>query len=610
MRLRGTIPLIGTLVMVVAIAFAAVQSSNRLITEAEGMRVQDRVTLARAYANTLDKAIDQIFQGWAAQMAAARLTGAPGSPVDAAYVERWTTISLGQQALAVLDGHGAVTVSGGAAVPPSTDPGFGAVRAAVASGSPTMSPVMFAGRIPVLAVVVPITPGNGANGAVAYFLNLTQAQTFQFFTTIFTSTTTRGERASYLLFDRNRVVVSSPLVSQIGTRLPDVAGYRQATAPSVGHVEFADNGARMVLIHAPLGTTGLSAAFLQGASAFHGGIRAQHQRNNLMVFGLMAFAGIVVAVVSLRRQRSVHRSEERLAALFQNAADVVAVVRDGSTTFVSASVERMTGQTSAGLVGRPPADLLFDDEARDGYDELMRFAADHPGRPSEVELSMTGRDGERRWADVTAVDLSHDRSVEGVVLTLHDVTERRALEAEVAHRALHDSLTDLANRSLFGDRLAHGIRRLDRHDRALALLFLDLDGFKPVNDELGHAAGDAVLKEVANRLRNEARAGDTVARLGGDEFAVLAEDLEGPDEARAVAERLLAAIGAPIDVGGQSVTVGASIGVAVAQDARADPETMLRNADLAMYAAKDGGKSRVELYGRHLAEDRSTLQAG
>jgi diguanylate cyclase (GGDEF)-like protein/PAS domain S-box-containing protein len=198
------------------------------------------------------------------------------------------------------------------------------------------------------------------------------------------------------------------------------------------------------------------------------------------------------------------------------------------------------------------------------------------------------------------------------VLSIHrDISERKVLEQQLAHQAFHDSLTGLANRALFRDRVEHAVARSVRHPQPLIVMFLDLDNFKTINDSLGHAAGDELLVMVAKRLRGCLRVTDTVARLGGDEFAILLEDAKHPEDSVAVAERITNELSMPCTLEGKEVFIGTSIGIAssIGGDTA---EELLRNADVAMYIAKSKGKACYELFQPHMHQvvlERLDLEA-
>jgi len=210
-------------------------------------------------------------------------------------------------------------------------------------------------------------------------------------------------------------------------------------------------------------------------------------------------------------------------------------------------------------------------------------------------------DGEERWlvAPARATGTMYDEQDRRALAMLGSIAAesmaRVQLANEMAHVARHDPLTGLPNRALFNDRVAHALGTRRRHNRPLAVLFCDLDGFKSVNDQFGHEAGDELLSVVGNRLRGCLRPGDTVARLGGDEFAVLLDELIDVAAAREVSERIIAAVRQPAAVLGHETGIGVSIGIAL-HTGREDPEELLRNADLAMYRAKALGKNRYELF--------------
>lgn len=234
-----------------------------------------------------------------------------------------------------------------------------------------------------------------------------------------------------------------------------------------------------------------------------------------------------------------------------------------------------------------------------GVDAIQQLALAAPRTPIVV---LTGDDD----GDLAIRALRHgaeDYLVKGqidpstMIRSIRYSIERKAFERRLAERAHFDPLTGLVNRALLLDRLNHALARASRTRKRIALLFIDLDGFKKVNDTRGHGAGDRVLKEIANRLSRVARKGDTVARLGGDEFVVILEDLEDVSHAGGAADRLLRSVEAPLAVmPGESVRLTCSLGIAVFPDSAADAESLLRNADEAMFFAKKAGGNRVRYY--------------
>jgi diguanylate cyclase (GGDEF)-like protein len=189
----------------------------------------------------------------------------------------------------------------------------------------------------------------------------------------------------------------------------------------------------------------------------------------------------------------------------------------------------------------------------------------------------------------------------GYVLSFRDIGERKQVEAKLQHDAMHDLLTGLPNRALFLDRLTLAFtRRARRRDQSCGVMFLDLDRFKEINDSLGHAAGDVLLVSVAERLCAALRPQDTAARLGGDEFAVLVENILSIGDLDIVANRILSAMARPFEIFGHSIDVGASIGVAMAGPDHTAPELLIRDADFAMYRAKQAGGGRFEIFDKHL----------
>jgi diguanylate cyclase (GGDEF)-like protein/PAS domain S-box-containing protein len=284
-------------------------------------------------------------------------------------------------------------------------------------------------------------------------------------------------------------------------------------------------------------------------------------------------------------------SEQDLRSAFDNAPTGMAVVTpDGVVT----ASNRALGT----LLGRPPCDLvghtLFEVTHPDDL-ECARDACHRLRDPDQAvwrhECRFLRSDGEVVWVLVSSarVAAAPGRPAH-LIMHVQDVGERKALEAEIVHRSLHDPLTGLANRILLFDRISHALARADRTASPTCLFLLDLDGFKDVNDTHGHAAGDELLQQFATRLSGALRPGDTAARLGGDEFVVLCEDTS-EDQAQLIAERLRAAASWPFDLPVGRVTISASVGVSSSADPSDDPAELVRLADVSMYAVKRGRRS-------------------
>lgn len=287
-------------------------------------------------------------------------------------------------------------------------------------------------------------------------------------------------------------------------------------------------------------------------------------------------------------------SRERFAALVQHSSDVVTIIdADARVQYQSASSERLLGFQPSQIEGTSLCDLMTPARATDFLKAFSRVATKPLGVHS-MRTTWRHADGGTRDVELTITNLLDNPHVSGLVVNSRDVTDRTTLEAELLHQAFHDSLTGLANRALFRDRLVHALQREGRADGGVAIMFLDLDGFKEINDTLGHSTGDELLVLVASRLRHELSAGDTVARFGGDEFAILIED---PLDAPLLAQRIGVALQQPFTFGAHLVQVSASIGIAASNAADATTaEQLLRNADLAMYQAKAAGESSFVIY--------------
>ncbi len=309
---------------------------------------------------------------------------------------------------------------------------------------------------------------------------------------------------------------------------------------------------------------------------------------------------ISLALESAALTEEVHRreSEARFGSLVQHASDLITVLdADATIVYQSPSIERVLGYAPADVIGTRFDRLLAPEE----NSRLLRLLADgaaYAGSETEVlECSLRHTDGTLRQFEVLHTNLLEDDAVRGIVLNSRDVSERKAFEEQLAHQAFHDPVTNLANRALFVERVRHAVARNRREQHGIAVIFLDLDDFKTINDSLGHAAGDEVLREVAERLATSIRATDTAARFGGDEFAILLEDVVSAQEAADTAERVLESLLEPLRLDQKEIIVRSSLGISVVEgESPADADELIRNADAAMYIAKRDGKGGYRLF--------------
>jgi len=295
-----------------------------------------------------------------------------------------------------------------------------------------------------------------------------------------------------------------------------------------------------------------------------------------------------------RRTAELGAREERFRALVQNSSDAITITdADLRIQYQSPSIERIFGYLPLEVLNRSLSELIHEDD-RSAMQALFENMAGRPGATAHLEARWLHQNGTWRHSEMAISNLLEEPAVKGLVINTRDITDRKALEEQLEHQAFHDSLTGIANRALFKDRLQQSLARAARRQEKPAILFLDLDGFKSVNDSLGHGCGDELLAAVAARLRPYVRTGDTMARLGGDEFAILLEDTEGFSAPIGVAERIIQALKEPFVLGQHEMTISASIGVAAF--AEETPDELLRNADIAMYMAKSAGKGRYEVF--------------
>ena len=283
-----------------------------------------------------------------------------------------------------------------------------------------------------------------------------------------------------------------------------------------------------------------------------------------------------------------------LAKVIDLLLDAVCVVDEaGRFVFVSAAGEQIFGYRPDEMIGQPMISFVFDDDRERTLQAAANIVAG--GQHSHFENRYIRKDGSVVHLMWSARWSAGDRMR---IAVARDITARKQAEARIEHLALHDQLTDLPNRALFYDVLSAALNRPRRADARVAVLYIDLDGFKQVNDCYGHDVGDALLCDVAVRLRGCVRRSDLVARLGGDELVVVLDSVDWPSGVQQAAEKIRTTLAEPVEIGGRPLTATSSIGIALYPDHADNAEQLVRHADQAMYRAKNAGGNRVALAGR------------
>jgi diguanylate cyclase (GGDEF)-like protein/PAS domain S-box-containing protein len=298
------------------------------------------------------------------------------------------------------------------------------------------------------------------------------------------------------------------------------------------------------------------------------------------------------AIRNTETLRSLKTSEQRFRSVVDSASDAILVIADnGLVQSWNPQALKLFGQSPSALGTIEFSELFNGELARQTMTDLVsglrRVQQVDDVQALDVEVATP--EGLSFPCEVTMASW-HGLGGKQWTAIVRDVTERKAMEARLVHQAFHDPLTKLANRSLFRNRVEHGVTRLTRAAKYVGVLFCDLDDFKRINDTLGHAAGDELLVAVAHRLQSCIRRQDTAARLGGDEFAILVEDAAETEDILKVAAATLRAFNQPFTIADREVVVTASIGIAISGETDNEAEVLLRNADVAMYAAKNSGK--------------------
>lgn len=309
---------------------------------------------------------------------------------------------------------------------------------------------------------------------------------------------------------------------------------------------------------------------------------------------------IEMALFKHRTEMKLREKEEWLSTILAGIADgVIATDPYGVITFMNPVAAALTGWKPESGVSRRLEDvvLLYDGDKEISFYLSPQEIIENDGFPRNIPNLWIIHQQKKTPIEIKASVIRDENGAPtGLVILLHDITERRQHEEELRRLAIHDSLTGLPNRLLFFDRLNLALCHARRYGHRLAILMLDLDHYKKINDTYGHSVGDLLLREVGKRLQAAIRSSDTVARFGGDEFVLLLPEIHEQTDAAQIAKRILEAISSPFDINGLPLLITVSIGIAIFPEDGEDRETLITNADLALYAAKDKGRNCFFFY--------------
>jgi diguanylate cyclase (GGDEF)-like protein/PAS domain S-box-containing protein len=315
---------------------------------------------------------------------------------------------------------------------------------------------------------------------------------------------------------------------------------------------------------------------------------------------------------------ALYAERERAVVTLNSIGDAVLCTDiSGNITYLNLVAETMTGWRRQEATGKRLAEVfrIIDGPTRKTARDPMEMAMEQNRTVGlTVNCVLIRRDGFESAIEDSAAPI-HDRGgrVIGAVIVFHDVSAARAMSLQMTHSAQHDLVTNLPNRLLLNDRITQAISLARRQNRSIAVIFLDLDRFKYINDSLGHAIGDQLLQSVSKRLLAGVRGSDTVSRQGGDEFVILLSEITYPEDAGTSAKKILRSLSAPHSIGGQDLHIGGSIGISIYPEDGEDAETLIKNADTAMYHAKENGRNNFQFFKAEMnlkAVERQSLEGG
>ncbi|BCY14249.1 sensor domain-containing diguanylate cyclase [Actinoplanes sp. L3-i22] len=599
MRVRNWIAVLVSLLLLAAAGGVAIMVNRSALSAADTVHRADSTELGTNNATLTGQLQLLSAQELAQVLADHTLSMAKGGAADHALLvmaaSKSTTFEYGML-ITDLDGN-VLNASRTAGVPAADNAGWAPMRKQFASGSEVgFSSVMTVDGIALAAVAVPILAGGDPVGFLIG-LNQVAITSLQKYTVQLASGNHRTD-----VVDSAGIVAASSVPDLVGSRADEAIVTQLAKGSGTRFVEYRSGSTSMIAIVVGGLPSGYSYVRTQTKSTFDGAVHRRSQTVNITLLVMLLIGVVGISVLGYRSQIQRRRADERFQALFQHAPDIVTVIdREGRMIFTSPSSAAILGFEPGLLTGHSVFDMVHPDDQPAMREKLDALLGD-PAGVLRLQCRVRASTGHYRWFDFTASNQMANPALNGVVINARDISENRAFQERLAHEAEHDPLTGLPNRRRMQDALSSSLRR-----DPVAVLFVDLDGFKPVNDQYGHEAGDELLRQVADRLSGCIRAGDVLARVGGDEFVVLMPGSLGPSDVEAMATRVRMVVEMPFRITGQHITIGASVGVHLAGPA-SDPDSALRAADHAMYEIKRSGGSRgltrvLETIGRHRARD-------
>ena len=596
MRLRNWLAVVVSVLLLVAVGIVGVVVNRSALRAADTVHRSDSLALAvnnTTLAGQMQQLSAKELKAFAESYPFNLGIGFAGDRAALnAFVAKSGSFPYGA-AITALDGT-VLNASRTNPLPLSTDPGYEPMRKLLMAGKLGVSGVMQVKDatgilVAVEAFAVPITVGGFATALLMGYHKFA-ATTLQAYIARLKS----GGHLTSIVDTAGRVGFTSD-GSRIGSLVdaPVVAAAAGLTDGSV-FVEYRSGNTAMISIVVKNASLPGGWAYVrtQTMASFDGAVHSRSQTINVTLLAMLLIGAVGISILGYRTQVQRRRADERFQALFLHAPDMVAVLDSGGrVAYSSPSAASVLHFPAGSLQGSSVFELVHPEDRPRMQEAFGNLLHERDG-VLRMQTRILNSAGQATWFEFTASNQMQNPALTGIVINARDISENRAFQERLHHEATHDSLTGLPNRRRMQDALGSSLRA-----DAVAVLFVDLDGFKPVNDAHGHEAGDELLRQVAERLSGCVREADVLARVGGDEFVVLMPGVTAQADADTMSHRVRTAVERPFQVFGTEILIGASVGVHLATTSD-DPDQALRAADHAMYAVKHlGGGRRANAMG-------------